>query len=245
MEVFAIPLWLLVKWPEPTWAVGVFIAAVVFSVVRGMDSKQWKIHIGILWASWALWLVHHHAGISGSAVTKNPEGPIVCLGDSLTDYGYPDELKNLTQRPVADFGFNGYTTIDGLKLLPDIVALKPSVVILELGGHDYNTGKSRDSAAANLRQMIESFENAGATVVIVEIARGFVVDPWFGLERQLAREYDLDLIPDTMMRQLVYWGPFFPPGSVVSESWRLSEDSLHPNDAGNRMMAKKVASYLD
>lgn len=244
-ELLAIPVWLLVKWPEPTWAVGAFVAAILIFSIRGLDWKTGKIPVCILWVTWAIWLVHHHVGTSGSGTTDNPNGPVVCLGDSLTDFGYPDNLKILIQQPVADFGFNGFTTADGLKLVPEIVELKPSVVVLELGGHDYNTGASRALAETNLRHMIESFENAGASVVIVEIARGIINDPWFGLERQLAREYDLDLIPDTMIRRLAYWSPLLPPGSFVSDSWRLSEDGLHPNDAGNQMMAKKVAGYLE
>jgi len=245
VELLAIPAWLLIKWPEPTWAMGVFVATVLVFGIRKLDSKKWQVPVYILWASWAIWLTHHHSGISGSNIATNPGGPVVCLGDSLTDFGYPDELKKLIQQPVADFGFNGYTTVDGLKLVPEIVELKPSVVVIELGGHDYNTEESRASTAANLRRMIESFENAGASVVIVEIARGIVNDPWFGLERQLAREYDLDLIPDTMMRRISYWSPVLPPGRFVSDSWHLSKDGLHPNDAGNRMMAKKVAGYLE
>jgi len=243
LEWLAIPIWLLIKMPEPTWVLGMFCTSVFFVAVRASTSA-WQLPLGFLWISWCVWLVHHHAGASGADTTRNPEGPVVCLGDSLTDFGYPDELEKLIERPVADFGFNGYTTVDGLKLVPQIVELKPHAVVIELGGHDFKNGESRSETGNNLRSMIESFRDIGARVVLVEFPRGFINDPWYGFGRQLAREYDLDLIPDTMVRCLVYWSPVIPPGSLVSESWRLSEDGLHPNDAGNRMMAKKVADYL-
>lgn len=244
-ELLAIPAWLLIKWPEATWAMGIFVVAVLVVCALSQNSKQRKLLTCLLWIAWAIWLVHHHAGASGSGASSNPNGPVVCLGDSLTDYGYPDELKKLIQQPVADFGFNGYKTDDGLKLVTEIVDLKPHTVVMELGAHDFNTEESRSKTEANLRSMIESFRDAGAIVVLVEIPHGFINDPWYGLDRQLAREYDLDMIPDTMIRRLVYWGPFIPPGSLFDDSWHLSEDSLHPNDAGNRMMAETVAGYLD
>jgi len=244
MELLAIPLWLLIRWPEPTLSLGIF--AVVVLVVSAMfsESEKWVPPVCVLWVAWALWLVQHHAGTVGSQRLDNPDGPIVCLGDSLTDFGYPQELEKRISQPIADFGFNGYTTVDGMKLVPEIVALKPHTVVIELSGHDFKNGESRSATEKNLRQMIEAFRDSGAKIVLVEIPHGFINDPWFGFERQLAREYDLDLVPDTMIRRLVYWGPFFPPGSLVSSSQQLSDDGLHPNDQGNRMMAETVAGYL-
>ena len=243
--LLAIPVWLLIKWPEPTWALGIFVAALLIISALITNSKRQKSLACLLWVAWTIWLVHHHAGASGTNISSNVGGPIVCLGDSLTDYGYPDELKKLIQQPVADFGFNGYTTDDGLKLVAEIVELKPHTVVLELSGHDFKNEQLRSKTTANLRLMIESFRDAGAKVVLVEIPHGFINDPWYGSDRQLSREYDLDLIPDTMIRRLVLWGPFIPPGSWVHDSWRLSEDSLHPNEAGNRMMAETIARYLN
>ena len=244
LEWLAIPMWLSIRMPEPTWALGLFCAFVLFAAAKA-PAKAWRLPLGLVWISWVVWLVHHHAGATGANRTSNHEGPVVCLGDSLTDYGYPDELRKLIKQPVADFGFNGYTAVDGLKLVPEIVQLKPHTVVIELGGHDFKNGESRSETGKNLRSMIESFREAGANVVLVEIPHGFINDPWFGFDRQLAREYDLDLIPDTMIRRLVFWGPDFPLGSWFNESWHLSVDGLHPNDAGNRMMAKKVAGYLN
>ena len=180
----------------------------------------------------------------GGKPGTNKAGPVVWLGDSLTDFGYPDELRTLIDRRVEDFGFNGYTTEDGLELVPDIIDLKPHTVVIELGGHDFKNGVSRSETKANLQEMRERFETCGAHVVLVEIPRGFVNDPWYGFERQLARKYDLVLVPDTMIRRLVFWSPIIPPGSIVSDSNRLSKDGLHPNEAGNRMMAKTIAGYL-
>ncbi|QEG20264.1 SGNH/GDSL hydrolase family protein [Mariniblastus fucicola] len=253
-ELLAIPAWLAIKWPEPTVALAVFVLVVVLASVtlgRSRDASQVSRSgrqlscLLVLWLSWAVWLAHHHSGYSGSQRTGNPDGPVVCLGDSLTDFGYPEKLGTRIPQPIADFGFNGYTTTDGLKLAPDIVALNPHTVVIELGGHDYKNGESRSQTEVKMRELILRFQECGANVVLVEIPRGFINDPWYGLEREQARSHDLALIPDTMIRRLIYWSPIIPPGSLVPEASRLSRDGLHPNDAGNQMMAETVAGYLD
>ncbi len=244
LELLAIPVWLLIKWPEPTLSLGLFAMVVLILGMKSLCPKNWVMPLCAIWLSWTLWLVQHHAGTHGTQATDNPTGPIVCLGDSLTDYGYPQELEKRIEQPVADFGFDGYTTKDGLKLAPEIVALKPCTVFIELGGHDFKNGDSRSATGDNLRLMIEAFRESGAKVVLVEIPRGFINDPWFGFERQLARAYDLDLVPDTMIRRLVFWSPIIPPGSFVAPSKQLSKDGLHPNEHGNRMMAETVVSYV-
>ena len=251
-ELLAIPLWLLIKWPEPTVALAIFVVAVLLASMVGSIAPitpglaSHKFLLMFLWGTWAVWLVHDYVGAENNIVRiSNPNGPVVCLGDSLTDFGYPDELKKLIGRPVADFGFNGYTTVDALKLMPEIQQLKPNTVVIEIGGHDYKNGETRAETAENMRELILLCKECGAKVILVEIARGLINDPWYGFERQLARQHDLDLVPDTMMRRLVFWGPAIPPGSLVPESWHLSEDGLHPNEAGNRMMAKTIAGYLE
>jgi len=57
--------------------------------------------------------------------------PIACLGDSLTDFGYPQELEKLISSPVADFGVNGITTDDGIEMIPEILAVDPQAIVIE------------------------------------------------------------------------------------------------------------------
>jgi len=170
---------------------------------------------------------------------------IACLGDSLTGYGYPDELQKLISVPVADFGVNGITTDDGIKMIPDILAADPQMVIIELGGHDYNADKkTRSATGANLEQLIEAFLERDIGVVLVEIPRGFISDPYDGLERELTAKYDLQLIDDSIIRSFVFNSPLIPPGSWLPRSQRYSDDGLHPNELGNQHFANVVAQAL-
>jgi len=174
--------------------------------------------------------------------------PIVCLGDSLTEGkhgGYPAELQKLVYPPVLNYGRNGFTTkmvID--KLLQQIVDEQPQLVVVEIGGHDYNTGEPRDETKARLRQIIQTLIDADIEVVIVEIPRGFINDPFYGIERELTAEFDLKLIPDTIIRRFVFFSPIAPPGFWMNSKQHLSDDGLHPNERGQVEFAKVVADAI-
>jgi lysophospholipase L1-like esterase len=167
--------------------------------------------------------------------------PIVCMGDSLSVTGYPRILEKRLRVPVVDKAQGGITTADGVKQLPEVLALKPQAIVIELGGHDSLRGRSRSEAKENLETLIRAGRDAGAEVFLFEIPRAFVMDPYAGLERELARKYDLELIHDGAVRQLVIFSPFTPLG----KSGRvLSYDGLHPNDAGNAFLADRVEAAL-
>lgn len=171
--------------------------------------------------------------------------PVACLGDSLTDSGYPQELARLISVPVADFGVDGIKTDDGIKMLPRILATNPQVVVIELGGHDYNgDNKPRSATKANLAELVKAFQARDIAVVLVEIPRGFIWDPYDGLERELAAEYDLQLIDDSVIRNFVFNSPIIPPGMWLSPSHRYSDDGLHPNALGNKYFARVVSRSL-
>lgn len=174
---------------------------------------------------------------------QRSDRPIVCMGDSLSVYGFPRVLEKRLRVPVIDHAQGGITTVDGVRQLPDVIALKPQVIVVELGGHDSLRGRSRAETKANLETIIRAGREAGAEIVLFEIPRGFVMDPFAGLERELAREYDLELIHDGAIRQLVLFSPFTPLGSWSGRL--LSDDGLHPNDAGHAFLADRVEAALE
>ena len=212
---------------------------------RKHDKRRIAIACGILWLAWTGFAVQYYLGSTNNHIAKfDAERPVVCLGDSLTDYGYPQILKDRLAVPVEDFGFNGYATEDGIKLLPRIEALKPLAVVLELGGHDYNQGKPQHETKKRLVEIIERCQDVGAEVIIVEIPRGFITDPFTGMERSLAWRFDLELISDSMIRRFVFFSPLVPPGSWLSEDYHYSKDALHPNARGNHLIVDNVCKAL-
>ncbi|MBV8878919.1 MAG: hypothetical protein JO332_03035 [Planctomycetaceae bacterium] len=171
-----------------------------------------------------------------------PERPIVCLGDSLLSGGFARVLQQRVTLTVVDLSQGGITTADGAKLIPELRKAKPQAVVVELGGHDSLRGRPRSEAKADLERIIAAARECGAEVFLFEIPLGFVSDPYWGLQRGLAAEHDLELIPDGAIRQLVYFSPFTPLGRWTGRV--LSYDGLHPNDAGNAFLADRVEEAL-
>lgn len=202
-----------------------------------------------LWGVWGGVAVEWHFTARCNHTAKmDPVGSVVCLGDSLTsgvlpDRGYPEELKKLIRLPVVNLGQSGITTKGGLDRLPQLAEAKPQVVVIELGGHDYLKGKSRSATKKNLELLITACRKMGAEVVLLEIPRGFITDPFAGLEREIAHEKDLELIADSAIRQLVLWSPFSPPGMWMPQS-HLSDDGIHTNARGSKFIARDIADAL-
>lgn len=212
------------------------------------ESFKWRrlgIYAGTLLSAIGLYGASRYLSGNTSQQLILDERPIACLGDSLTDFGYPEELKKLISVPVADFGVDGITTSDGIKMIPEILSANPQLVVIELGGHDYNSPKSsRSVTKRNLIQLIESFLRNEIGVILVEIPRGFVSDPYDGLERELARQYDLQLIDDSIIRSFIFNSPILPPGIWMNAERQYSNDGLHPNDLGNQKFAETVRDAL-
>lgn len=174
---------------------------------------------------------------------------IVAFGNSLTagfgaDPGesYPDFLqKDLDQSSaryrVVNAGVSGDTTTDGLERVQTVIALKPSIVILEFGGNDGLRGLPVATTRTNLDQIIVALKKAGAKVVLA----GMTLPPNYGPEyihsfeavyKDLAKKYRLALIP-------------FLLRGVGGNAALMQRDGIHPTGEGNRTVAKNVMNVLE
>ncbi len=220
------------------------------SLPAGLSRLTFPGTIG-LWVLWIGMLWEQHAIVTCNQPRlerADRERPIVCVGDSLTDGllpdgGYPDQLRDMVDLPVINEGFSGIATSQGLDLMSRVLKHQPSIVVIELGGHDFLKGRSRQSTKANLLQMIDQCRAAGAEVVLMEIPRGFILDPFASLEREIAYEKDVQLVADTWLRQVVLMSPIAPPGMWMPNS-RLSDDGIHSNTRGSRTIARHVAHAI-
>lgn len=226
------------------------VTAIRFHFRREIGSRlRWWVSPLVLWILWVFvsseWRAIERCSSPPPLVADRP---IVCVGDSLTDgmypdLGYPEQLKDLVSVPVINMGVSGISTVQGLAQMDRVLDHNPQTVIIELGGHDFLKGHSRAATKQNLVAMIDRCRSADAEVVLMEIPRGFIFDPYASVERQIAYEKDVQLVPDTWMRQLVILGPAFPLGMWFPQL-RLSDDGIHSNPQGSEAIAKRVASAL-
>ena len=131
---------------------------------------------------------------------------------------------------------SGDTTQDGLARVSMALAEKPAIVILELGGNDGLRGIPVAITQANLAQMIEAFQGAGARVVLA----GMTLPPNYGpafikkfeaVYRDLAAKYHVTLIP------------FLLEGVGAHDDF-MQRDGIHPNAAGARKVEALVMKTL-
>ena len=178
------------------------------------------------------------------APAKDLRPVIVCFGDSLTagfgaDPGqsYPDWLqKDIDKRGfryrVVNLGISGDTTSGGVSRVDSAVALKPAIVILELGANDGLRGLPLSMTRNNLDEMITSFRKAGAKVVLagITLPRNYGPDYIRDFEKvysDLAAKYKLPFVP-------------FLLEGVATVPALMQGDRLHPTGEGNRRVAETV-----
>lgn len=173
---------------------------------------------------------------------------LVCFGDSLTaGYGaepghsYPDYLqKDLDQLHlryrVVNEGVSGDTTKDGVSRLDQVLALKPSIVVVEFGGNDGLRGLPLSQTRANLDRIIGTLVKAGTQVAIA----GITLPPQYGADYigqfnsmyiTLAKKYRVPMLP--FLLQNAYGGRDM-----------IQADGIHPTSKGNEVVARNVLNLL-
>lgn len=216
--------------------------ALVFSfVMSGCGSPPEKAPVERRPAS----SLNPNPGASLPAAEANDKRKLfIAFGDSLTaGYGvepgksYPDELQKLMdgdkkQWRIVNAGISGETTSGGVNRVDSIVAQKPAVVLLELGGNDGLRGIPLSSTSANMESLIQTLRASGAKVVLA----GMTLPPNYGPDYihefekiyvLLAAKYKLPLIP-------------FLLEGVATVPSLMQQDGIHPTAAGQAIVAKTV-----
>lgn len=259
LALVAIVLIILVKNVDWPISVPVFLAIAVANLILVRRAQipptgllRPAARIGLLAlclaVAWILVDWHFAATVQSHPVLQQAKS-VICLGDSLTSAGYPKYMADILSVPVVDWGRDGINSFEALALLSPNGTLAPELescqaIVIEIGGHDFNQGNGRGDTRDSLRTMIQLCQANGISVVLVEIPRGFVFDGFGGMERSLARQYDLQLIADSTIRWFVLYSPILPPGMWLGKSSYLSDDGLHPNDRGSQLMAREVSRAL-
>ena len=174
---------------------------------------------------------------------------VVFLGDSLTaGYGldgsdaYPARVgellaaRSLPAR-VVNAGVPGDTTAGGLARLDWLLAQKPTILFVCLGGNDGLRGLALEATEANLRAIVVRAKAAGVEVVLA----GMQIPPNYGPDYtsrfraifpRLAKELAVPLVS-------------FLLEGVAADPTLNQADGIHPNARGQRIVAETVAKVLE
>ena len=187
--------------------------------------------------------------VTDSAAIAGPSRTILAFGDSLfagyrlqPSESYPAQLQAALRAEginatVQNAGVSGDTTAAGRQRFAftlDNMATKPDLLILELGGNDLLRGLPVEETRANLDFMMAEATKRGIPVLLM----GMRAPPNYGgdfqrqfdaIYRDLAREYDADLVP------------FFQE-PIIARPELNQADRIHPTAQG---VAALVEATLD
>jgi len=196
-------------------------------------------------------VVRESAPVQAPVAPAVPDGRkvLVVFGDSISaGYGldaglsFPDVMQRTLDKEklpwrVVNQGISGDTTAGGAARIDGALALKPAVVLLELGGNDGLRGIPLASTRENLEKMITAFQGAGARVVLA----GMTLPPNYGPDyirgfekvfKDLAAKYKVTLIP-------------FLLSDIVTQDLRFFQsDGIHPTAPGAEIVAGTALKAL-
>lgn len=163
---------------------------------------------------------------------------VLAFGDSLTfgtgaaeAQSYPAQLERLIGRRVVRAGVPGEVTAQALARLPGALdEYTPRLLILCIGGNDFLRRLGNEQATRNVRAMIELARRRNVDVLLIGTPEPGVFPSPPGFYAALAKElrvpYEGDVITE------------------VLKDARLKSDPIHPNAAGYRVIAERVAAVL-
>ena len=162
---------------------------------------------------------------------------IVAFGDSLTaGYGaggvsksYPAVLERLSGKRVINLGLSGETAIHAPARLPQVLAEKPDMVLIEFGANDRIQNLGHEGAARAVAQIVDEVQAAGAIAVIVDTG-GPQMGPYTSAYKKIAKEKQAVFVPGILR-------------GIFSKR-ELKSDMIHPNAAGYEIVAQRVYKVI-
>lgn len=188
----------------------------------------------------ALWL-------TTSAALADERPVLLVMGDSLsTAYGIEREagwVSLLEERldgsaRVVNASISGETSSGGASRFPELIGQHdPDIVLLELGGNDGLRGLPPSQLEANLGNMIEASQAAGAEVLLL----GIDIPPNYGQAYRRAFTDVFTRLADTYDTPLV---PFLLEG-VALEEGMMQDDGIHPTSDAQPLLLDNVWPELE
>ncbi len=162
---------------------------------------------------------------------------ICCFGDSLVhgtgadseDDSYPMQLAAITDRDVTKWGTPGDTTADALNKLSKFDGEPFGIIIVTLGGNDILKRLRWPDTEANLREIFRYLHATGAVLVFTGVT-GPLNPTRDKIYADICEELGIVYIPEIL--------------DGIKNDGALMADPVHPNTAGYRRIAERIAMDL-
>jgi lysophospholipase L1-like esterase len=192
---------------------------------------------------WA-WLQKFSSANAQLPVPAPGEERVVFMGNSIFEAWARHFRTMFPGKPFINRGISGQTTPQMLvRFRPDVIALKPKVVVILAGTNDIagNTGPSTlEMIENNIASMSELAKANGIRVVLASVLPAFVY-PWRPSVQQPAQKI---VALNTWIRDYAQRNGhvYLDYHSALADTRQglkgdLSGDGVHPNEAGYRIMA--------
>ena len=196
---------------------------------------------------------------------------VVFLGDSITEEGRTLELGfiNLLEESLDSEKFNligkgisGDKVSDLLvRYEDDVLVQNPDIVFIYIGindvWHSYDVGKGSDIDfyEKGLRKIITDIKKRGAKIILctptvigervtfedeLEIKRDQELDAFAGVVRNLSSEFNTELLD----LRTIFKNYIVENNQNNDYQDFLTDDGVHLNDAGNKLIAENMLNYI-
>jgi acyl-CoA thioesterase I len=162
---------------------------------------------------------------------------IVAFGDSLVEgigaiegEDFVSVLSQRLQIPIINLGVSGDTTADGLIRVEDVLSHNPKIVLVLLGGNDFLKRVPKEEIFQNLTEIITRIQDGGAIVILLGVQGGVFRDGFEKEYEELSEILQTAYIPNVL------------DGLIGKPDYMF--DALHPNTAGNMIIADKIFPVL-
>lgn len=178
------------------------------------------------------------------------ENRVVFMGNSITEFWKYSDSSFFVNRPYLDRGISGQTTSQMLlRFRPDVISLKPSVVVILAGINDIaeNTGPiSLDNIFGNIVSMIQLASANEIKIVVCSVlpANHF---PWRPLIKPAEKVVQLNSLLEEYCRTnkivyLDYYSAMADENKGLDK--RFTDDGVHPTLAGYKVMEPLVETAI-
>jgi lysophospholipase L1-like esterase len=231
------------------------LAAPMMLASSPLPAKQ-KVPPGTDWGSWFhgwfardFGMVGYYSDDNAALLASRAPVDVVFMGDSITEF-WLDKLPSFFVRGRVDRGISGQTTSQMvLRMMSDVVALRPRVVHIMGGTNDIagNTGPmSTQMSEDNVRAMTAIAQRNSIKVLIASVppAGKFPWSPGVETRGPIAElNRRLKRVAHETRATFVDYRPVLDDGSGAMRPG-FADDGVHPTAAGYEAMAKVIDPIL-